>query len=114
MGILVALAVIKLLHQLSWGVSDLKRYRQIPGLLDNLFRPVAGRVHGVGLRCGGQVDHALGQVDVTLRHPQELAGLKGVGGHLEGVGVGETNVFGGKANQAAGNVKRLLAPGQHP
>ena len=66
-GVLVALRVMQILHQLRGGVAQVEGHRlgeMLPGVLQALL---AGEIDGVGAGSQGQIDHGVGQVDVPIR-----------------------------------------------
>ena len=56
----------------------------------------------------------MGQMYITLRHPQKVAGLIGCHRHLQGIGIGHPHILAGKPDQAPGDIQRILPAVQHP
>ena len=111
--VLVALAVMEVLHQTSGGVADIEGNRFRHRLLGVVPCRVVGGLHGVGFGSQRHIDHGVGQMHVAFGHAQIVAGL--VGGHrdLQGAGVGHADVLRGEPHDAARHVQRVLAGLQH-
>ena len=104
MGINVAFAVSRFLHEGGRSIADDKRNRFLQ-MMQRVFPCFnIGKLHGVGLRGHSHIDDRMGQVDGALRHPDEMTGLIGSNGHFKGPGVSNPDILTGKANNAAGNV----------
>jgi len=71
------------------------------------------RVCGVRFRGGGEIDHRLRERQIALRTAEPLIGVPGGKGLGQRLRVGEADILAGEANQAAGDVARVLAAGEH-
>ena len=114
MGILVALAVVQVLHQLGGRVADMQGHRSVRLLLNGLPGLHGGHLHGVGFARQGHVDHCFRQVHVAFGHPDEVARLIGRHPHLHGPGIRQAHVLRREAQHPPGDVQRILAALQHP
>ena len=114
MGILISLAVVKLLHKPCGGVPEPQRH--CPRLLLLHIPPAGlkGSVEGIGLGRHGKIDHRMGQMYVAFRHPQEMAGLIGRHRHLKSPAVRHPHILAGKPDQPSGDIERILSSLQHP
>ena len=82
MGVLVALAVVQLAHELCGRVADDEGH----GLGEHgervFARPPVGHIQRVRFRRQRQVHHRLGQVHGAFGHADPMAGLVGGDGDL--------------------------------
>ena len=112
--VLITLAIAEIAHQARRRVEDVLGRHQRSGLARGLGRGAGGAVGGVRFRRRSEIDHRLGQRQLAFRGAEEIVGL--LGGKRLGKrrGIGEADVLRGEAHQAAGDIKRVLAAGQHP
>ena len=113
MGVLVALAIAQSLHEPGGGIAQVQGDRLGKGVLHVRNGRGVGLVQSIGFGSGGQVDRSLGQGQGPLRKTDEVEGFLGLHGHGQGVRVRHAHVFGGKADQSPGDVKRVLSGLQH-
>ncbi len=114
MGVLVALAVVQLLHQLRRRVAKVQGDGFGGHGAHIALGGQAGAVQGVRLGRHRQVHDRVGQMHIALRHSQKMARLVGGDGDLQGLGIGHPDILAGKAHQPPGDVQRILAAVQHP
>ena len=72
-----------------------------------------GGVDGVGFGSEGEVDDGFGEGQVAFGGAEELHGLLGAQAEVERFGSGEADVFDGHADDAAGEIERVFAGGEH-
>ena len=56
----------------------------------------------------------MGQMDIALRHSQEMTGLIRSHGHLERPAVCHPHIFTGETDQTPRDIERILSTFQHP
>ena len=106
MGITVSPTVAQPFHQFGRGIAEMKRYRK--GLVFGhiLLNRAVTTVQGVAFGGRGQIDGGLDQGQFPLGRSQKTVGLFRLQGLRQGPGVGQADIFGGKADQAPGNEQR--------
>ena len=70
-------------------------------------------VGGVGFWRGGEMDHGLRQMQLGFGRADEMHGVLGGVADQQRGGIGEADVFGGRAHEAAGDEQQILAAGDH-
>ena len=113
-GIFVSVGVIEIFHELGGRIADGQGDRLVAGefhLRQSLFQ---GHVGSVALGRGGQVDGGLRQGNPAFRHPYLGHHLKTGIGQQQGIGIGQSHVFGCAQAKATGNEKRVFATVNHP
>ena len=113
MRILVALAVVKLLHQPGGRVADDEGHGLAELCERVLFRGLIGHIQRVGLGREGHVDHRVRQVHRALGHADEVARLIGRDRDLKRAGVRHAHILAGKAGDAPRDIERVLARLEH-
>ena len=114
MGVFIAFAVPRLIHQLGRGVAQVQGYGPVGRIVfDEGERLVDGHVGRVALGRGGQVDRGFGQRDAGFGHADLVHRVEAGVGQQQGVGIGQADVFRGQDHQPAGDEARLFASGQH-
>ena len=113
MRILVALAVVKLLHQTGGRVADDEGHGLAELCQRVLFRGLIGHIQRVGLGREGHVDHRVRQVHRALGHADEVARLIGCDRDLERAGVRHAHILAGEAGDAPRDIERVLARLEH-
>ncbi len=112
-GVLVVLAVVELFHELGGGIAQVEG-DGFGGVGFDVGADLAvGGVDGVGFGCEGEVDDGLGEGEFPFGGAEEVHGVAGGEAEVEGFGGGEANVFDRHADDAAGDVHRVLTGGQH-
>jgi len=114
MGILIAFAIIQLLHEFGRSVPDHQRNRLIQLLKRIFFGFGISDIAGIRFRRERKIDHGLGKMDSALRHADVLTGLEGRHRNLKRVGIGQPHVFGREAGHPPSDVKGILPRFKHP
>ena len=112
--VLVVGPVAFALHQPRRRVEDgLGRRQRTLGFGERL-RGGEGCIDGVRLRRGRDIDDGLGDRQFALRAAEEVVGVLGRASHDEGLRIGEPDVLGGHAHDAASDEQGVLAGLEHP
>ena len=113
MGILVAVVIAEVGHELGGRVAQMERHGQVARLPDEGQCGVDAQIGRVALGARGQIDGGLGQRYAALGPPYLRHRVEGRVGQQQGIGVGQSDVFGRTDHQPAGNEFRVLAPLYH-
>ena len=114
MGVLVAVAVIEVLHQLRRRVPDGEGDREVTRLPDERQGVFQGHVRAVALGGGGQIDRRLGERDAAFGHADLRDHLEAGVRQQERVRIRQAHVLGGRQAQPAGDEEGILAAFDHP
>ena len=109
----VAGAVAELLHQLGRRVEDMRGRHQAAGVPRRAHRRLDGQIGRVRFGRGGEVDHGLGQGELAFGAAEPFVSLPRGEDLRQGGGVGQADILGGEADQATGDVARVLAAREH-
>ena len=112
-GVLVAFAVVELLHKLSRGVAEVEGDGLLTGVFDLLLDGGVGGIDGIRLGREGEIDDGFGEGEVAFGGAEELHCLLGGEAEIEGFGSGQADVFNGHADDAAGEVEGIFAGSEH-
>lgn len=74
---------------------------------------IEGGVGAVGFWGGGEVNGGVGERDAAFGHAEEIEGLLGGEGDSQGVGIGESDVFAGGDDEAAGDKAWVFSGAEH-
>ena len=114
MRILIAIAVAQVLHQLRGSVAQMQGDRLIARLAHHGERLVNAQIGRVALRRGGQIDRGLCQGYAPFGPAYLHDRIEGGIGQQQRIGIGQTNVFGCRDDQPAGNELRVFPTLYHP
>ena len=106
--IFVAVAVAEVFHERRRSVAQVQGYGQVAGLAHLGESVVDAEVGRVALGRCGEIDARLCQCDACLGPANLHDGVEGGIGEQQCVGVGESDVLGGRDDHAAGNELRVF------
>ena len=113
MGVLVAVVVAQLLHQLGGGVAYVQRHWQVARLSYCLLRVAQCHVCAVALYRRCKIYRTLRQRDAAFRVADFRHRLKAGVGQQQRVGIAVADVFRGKDEHPAGDKHRVFAALYH-
>ena len=109
MRIDIAIVIAQLFHELGGRIAQMKRHVQIARGAHIFQGGIDAHVGRIALLTRGQINRGLSQRDTPLGPTYFLHSIKGCVGDEQRVGIGQTNVLGGRNNQTARNKFRVLA-----
>ncbi len=113
MRVTIAFGIAQILHQPGGRVAQVERHRFLARVLDVVLRRRVGRVHRIRLGREAEIDHRLGQRQITLGRAEKIDGLLGREAQVQRFRRGQADVFDSHADDTAGEIKRVFAGGEH-
>ena len=112
-GILVPFAIAQFLHQFGRSVAQVQRYGEVARLLHEGEGGIDAHVGRVALGAGGEVYGGFGQGYAPFGPANLHHCIEGCIGDEQCVGIGQTDILGGRDDQSAGNEGRVFATLYH-
>ena len=105
----IAIVVAQLFHELGGRIAQMERHVKITRGSHILQGRIDAHVGRIALLTRGQINRSLSQRDTPLGPTYFLHSIKGCVGDEQRVGIGQTNVLGGRNDETAGNELWVLA-----
>ena len=112
-GILVAVAVAELLHQLGRGIAQMQRHRQIARLLHKAEGTVDTHIGRVALGTRSQIYRSLGKGNTPLGPAYLHHRIEGCIGDEQGIGIGQSDILRGRDDESASDERGVFATLYH-
>jgi hypothetical protein len=93
MAILIPFAIIHILHQLRWCITDRKGHRQISKVPHRCLGGADSYRRRIAFRRRGQVGRKLGKYQVRFGLTYFVHGIETGIGQQQGIGIGITDVL---------------------
>ncbi len=112
-GVFVSLALVELLGPGVITAAEMSRNGYGSIILDVGEGGPNGHSGGIGFFSGGQVDNGLGEWQLGFGKADKIGGVEGAGGNKEGLGVGVSDVLGGKNDHSSSDETQIFTGVDH-